>query len=53
MSDKSKEAPKKAPKKETYTLKNRVSVDGKELSPGDKIKLTEEGAKDFKRKHRI
>ncbi len=41
------------PKTKTYTLKNAVSVNGKLLSPGDKIDLTEEAAKDFKFKHRI
>lgn len=55
MSDKNKvdTAKKAAPKKKPYTLKNPVSVNGKQLLPGDKIDLTEDGAKDFKRKHRI
>jgi hypothetical protein len=55
MSDKNKAATEKKSvlKKETYTLKNPVSIDGKQLLPGDKVKLTEDGAKDFKRKHRI
>ncbi len=53
MADDNKKPSKATIKKKTYTLKIPVSVNGKQLSPGDKIELTDEGARAFRHKHRI
>lgn len=44
---------KSSPQRKPYTLKTRVSINGKIKEKGEKVMLTKEGAIAFKRKHRI